>query len=144
MIAKNERWQSLEEKSSGLLLCLKGCGAMPRSPLRGCAYGRCSKRAVPGSQYCEEHKKLYEKQYDTYTRSPDHHRRYGREWRRIRDRYVLEHPFCEECLKNGVLTPVEEVHHIVPVSRGGTNECSNLMSLCQSCHTKIHHELGDR
>ena len=117
---------------------------MPRSPQRGCAYGRCPRLAVPGSQYCEEHKALVNKQYDSYTRSPDHHRTYGSKWQKIRARYVKEHPFCEECLKEGVLTPVEEVHHILPVSRGGTHETSNLMSLCQSHHNKIHHELGDR
>ena len=31
---------------------------MPRMPRRGCAYGTCSRLAVEGSQYCEEHKKL--------------------------------------------------------------------------------------
>lgn len=34
--------------------------------------------------------------------------------------------------------------HILPISQGGTHDASNLMSLCQSCHTRIHHELGDR
>ena len=29
-------------------------------------------------------------------------------------------------------------------SKGGTHARDNLMSLCQSCHTKIHHDLGDR
>ena len=62
----------------------------------------------------------------------------------ICDRYAAAHPLCEMCLKEGRLTPVEEVHHIVPLSQGGTHRNDNLMSLCQSCHTKIHHELGDR
>ena len=62
----------------------------------------------------------------------------------IRDRYAAEHPLCEMCLKEGRLTPVQEVHHILPVSKGSTHARDNLMSLCQSCHTKIHHGLGDR
>ena len=62
----------------------------------------------------------------------------------ICDRYAAAHPLCEMCLKEGRLTPVEEVHHIVPLSQGGTHRNDNLMSLCQSCHTKLHHELGDR
>ena len=66
------------------------------------------------------------------------------DWRRIRGLYVKKHPLCERCLEEGRITPVEEVHHIIPLSRGGTNQFSNLMSLCQSCHTKIHYELGDR
>lgn len=28
------------------------------------------------------------------------HQRYGRAWKRIRDRYVANHPLCEMCLKN--------------------------------------------
>ncbi len=118
---------------------------MPRMPRRGCAYGNCPRLAVEGSQYCEEHKKLVERQYDRYQRDPDKHRTYGRAWARIRARYVLEHPYCELCYREGRMTPVEEVHHIVPVSRGGTHDPENLMSLCRSCHERIHHrEIGDR
>lgn len=82
--------------------------------------------------------------YNRYARSPDSNKKYGRAWKRIRDRYAAAHPLCERCLKEGRLTPVEEVHHIVPVTQGGDHRESNLMSLCQSCHNKMHHELGDR
>jgi hypothetical protein len=40
-------------------------------------------------------------------------------------------------------TAVEEVHHIIPLSEGGTNDESNLMSLCRSCHEKIHKEIEE-
>ncbi|HDH7443307.1 TPA: HNH endonuclease [Escherichia coli] len=39
------------------------------------------------------------------------------------------------------LRPAVEVHHIVPLSRGGTNTMSNLLSLCKSCHDKRHNHL---
>lgn len=42
------------------------------------------------------------------------------------------------------LTPVEEVHHIPPISKGGTHSQDNLMSVCRSCHNKIHIERGER
>ena len=84
------------------------------------------------------------KRYNKYERSPDSNRIYGSAWKRIRDRYVKMHPLCELCLKEGRLTPVQEVHHIKPVSQGGTHDRNNLMSLCQSCHTRLHHEIGDR
>lgn len=58
--------------------------------------------------------------------------------------YAAAHPLCERCLKEGRYTPVDEVHHILPISKGGDHRESNLMSLCQSCHTKIHIEMGDR
>lgn len=117
---------------------------MPRRPRRGCAYSGCPRLAVEGGQYCEEHQRLAAQQYNKHTRSPDTNKKYGRAWKRIRDRYAAVHPLCEMCLKEGRLTPVEEVHHILPISQGGDHRESNLMSLCQSCHTKIHLEMGDR
>jgi len=35
----------------------------------------------------------------------------------------------------------QEVHHIVPLSRGGTNKMSNLVSLCKRCHIACHPHL---
>ena len=117
---------------------------MPRKPSRPCGAPGCPRYAVAGGQYCEEHRLKYERQYNKYERAADVNRKYGRAWKRIRDRYAAAHPLCECCLKEGRLTPVEEVHHILPVSQGGDHRDGNLMSLCQSCHTKIHRELGDR
>ena len=115
---------------------------MPRKPLKPCRYPGCPK--LTSGLYCEDHQGIMDRNYNQYTRSANHNKKYGRAWKRIRDRYAAAHPLCEQCLKEGRLTPVEEVHHILPISQGGTHDASNLMSLCQSCHTKIHHELGDR
>jgi len=115
---------------------------MPRKPLSPCSYPGCPKLCE--GRYCEEHKKLTDRQYNRYERSADVNKIYGRSWKRIRDKYAREHPLCERCLREGRATIMQQVHHIVPVSQGGTNDPSNLMSLCQSCHTKMHIELGDR
>ena len=32
-----------------------------------------------------------------------------------------------------------EVHHIIPIREGGTNELENLIPLCRDCHQEIHH-----
>ncbi len=117
---------------------------MPYAPRRGCAYGKCNRLAISGSQYCEEHKKLVDRQYNLYSRPEETKKKYGRAWKRIRDRYASEHPYCEMCFREGRMTMMDEVHHIVPVSRGGTHDRSNLMSLCRSCHNKVHIEMGDR
>jgi 5-methylcytosine-specific restriction protein A len=116
---------------------------MPYKPKHHCAYPGCDRLAVR-EQYCAEHISKVREQYNKYERSPDINKKYGRAWKRIRDRYVMEHPLCELCLKEGRLTPTDEVHHILPISQGGTHNRGNLMSLCQSCHNKKHHELGDR
>lgn len=81
--------------------------------------------------------------YEKYGRDKAVRRRYGRAWKRIRDSYVKEHPFCELCFEKGILVPVDEVHHKLPLSEGGTHERSNLIALCKSCHAKIHAERGD-
>jgi 5-methylcytosine-specific restriction protein A len=115
---------------------------MPRKPKSPCSYPGCPK--LTDDRYCEKHKRLTNKNYNKYQRDPMSNKRYGRAWKRIRDRYVKEHPLCEECKKHGRPTPVEEVHHIVPLSKGGGNEFSNLMSLCKSCHSSITAKSGER
>ena len=115
---------------------------MPHKFKKPCSYPGCPN--LTEDTYCDEHKNLVAKNYNKYQRAFDHSKKYGRDWKRVRDRYVKKHPLCERCLKEGRFTRVEEVHHILPVNRGGTNYESNLMSVCKSCHNKIHIELGDR
>ena len=126
----------------GFSYAKKEVAAVPRRPKQPCAYPGCPN--LSDGRYCEEHRKLEAKRYETYSRDPSVRRKYGRAWKRIRDSYVREHPFCERCFEQGILVPVDEVHHKVPISQGGTHERSNLMSLCRSCHNKIHLEMGDR
>ena len=53
--------------------------------------------------------------------------------------------FCEEHQRReGRLVKAEQVHHIKPLAEGGDHSETNLMSLCSSCHAKIHAERGDR
>ena len=112
---------------------------MPRKPKKPCAYQGCPN--LTDDRYCDVHKHLEKKEandYNRYSRDPDSNKRYGRAWKRIRDRHVSTHPLCEVCKEHGRLTPVEEVHHIVPLTEGGTNKKDNLLSVCHSCHMKIH------
>ena len=122
---------------------------MPRKPKRPCAYPGCP--ALADGKYCPKHEAVAEekrleeqRRYNRYERSPEIVRQYGARWRRIRAEYVALHPLCEQCLKEGRMVPVEEVHHIKPIKDGGTHRFDNLMSLCQSCHTKLERELGAR
>ena len=115
---------------------------MPRKPKRPCSFPGCPK--LTEGRFCEEHGKQENRRYEKYDRDPAVRRRYGRAWKRIRDRYAAKHPFCEECQKEGLLRPVEEVHHRLPLAEGGTHDEGNLVSLCQPCHARIHAERGDR
>jgi len=127
----------------GFFYAQKRGEAMPYKPKRPCAYTGCGRLAV-SEQYCAEHKKQMDKQYNQHQRDPDSNKRYGRSWKRIRDRYIKAHPLCEECEKQGRLTPAKEIHHILPLSKGGGNNQENLMSLCKSCHSSITARDGDR
>ena len=95
---------------------------MPKLPKKPCGYPGCPN--LTDGRYCKEHEKQAASSYEKYGRDPAVRRRYGRAWKRI-------------------LVPVDEVHHKLPLSEGGTHERSNLIALCKSCHAKIHGERGD-
>lgn len=115
---------------------------MPYKPKTPCGYPGCPKLSC--ERYCEEHKKTESARYEKYHRNPVVRKRYGSGWRRIRDKYISEYPLCEECRKHSKLTPAEEVHHIIPLAKGGTHAEDNLMSLCTPCHSAITARDGDR
>lgn len=115
---------------------------MPMKPKRPCSYPGCP--ALVAGRYCEEHQRVVDRQYEKCDRDPATRKRYGRSWQRIRSRYIAEHPLCEECEKTGKLMPVQEVHHRLPLSKGGTHDASNLMSLCTECHSRITARDGGR
>lgn len=50
---------------------------------------------------------------------------------------------CRKCNKDLYYSKegVGEVHHIRPLSIGGTNEIKNLLFLCHECHKKVHDEM---
>lgn len=117
---------------------------MPRLPRRGCSHGWCGRLAVDGGRYCEEHTKAANREYERFGRDRESKKNYKGAWPKIRKRYIESHPFCEECLKHERLVPVEHVYHIKPLSEGGTHDEDNLMSLCKSCHSRLHAKRGDR
>jgi len=115
---------------------------VPSKPKRPCSYPGCPE--LTHGRFCEAHAKKEAQRYEKYNRDPAVHRRYGRAWKRIRDRYAQAHPLCELCQQDGKLTPTEEIHHKLPLSEGGTHATDNLLALCKSCHARLHAERGDR
>ena len=61
---------------------------------------------------------------------------------RTRDNYT-----CQKCnthskdLSKGIKL---EVHHILPVSQGGTTVPDNLTTLCSKCHKQVHNDLKNK
>ena len=114
---------------------------MPKKPKQPCSYPGCPK--LSDGRYCEEHRKIVEREYEHYGRKYKKSERYGNVWSKVRDRYIKAHPLCEICFENGVISPTEIVHHIRPLDEGGTHDANNLMSVCRQCHAKIHGKRGD-
>src|SRR5699024_183350 len=119
-----------------------GVNAMPRKPKRPCSHPTCPE--LVDGRFCEKHQKENNKHYEMYQRDPETAKRYGRSWRKIRNKYIKENPLCQQCLKEERLKTAEEVHHILPLRRGGTHDEENLMALCKSCHSRISVLDGDR
>lgn len=100
---------------------------MPYKSRRRCLYPGCSELVNAGDGYCADHKPA--RKGDTS--------HYDRRWRKIRALYLAKHPLCVDCEKVGKLIPATEVHHIVAVNDGGTDNYDNLMGLCKPCHSRI-------
>lgn len=110
---------------------------MPKLPGGTCRVHGC--RDVASSKnngYCDKHKNHG---WTKYQQSKEGETRVYQTsvWKKKRQ-IVINRAMglCESCDKEGRITPGVEVDHIVPVSRGGTDEISNLQLLCVPCHRK--------
>lgn len=66
-------------------------------------------------------------------------------WQNCRDSYMRKvGGLCEECLKEGHVTPAEEVHHIKHIDIWNINDPNitlnhaNLRALCREHHRRMH------
>lgn len=90
--------------------------------------------------------------YHKSERSDNISKLYNSRWEKLRNAYLMDHPLCEMCLRKGITTAAQEVHHIKPISTGIDDlqmmslayDYSNLMALCIKCHHKIHHQMNMR
>ena len=110
---------------------------MPYKQKKPCAYPGCPE--LTHVKYCEKHQKQTNRDYDRHHRTEENYSRYhNSRWKEIRSAQLHRQPLCEMCMKEGRYIPATLVHHIIPLSEGGTNAADNLMSLCDSHHSKIH------
>lgn len=110
---------------------------------------RCGKPTKNKVHYCDdcvpfylENKKKGWKRYEQEQRSKNGGKRvYDTSfWKKLRKQTLnRDNWLCCECARNGKVKPATEVDHIIPLSKGGTNDLSNLQSLCHECHTAKTH-----
>ena len=62
-------------------------------------------------------------------------RGYDTHWQRLRRVVLADEPLCRHCHAAGRIEPASEVDHILPLSKGGTNDRENLQPLCHRCHS---------
>lgn len=55
-----------------------------------------------------------------------------------RDKHTCQNPNCKNKDKN----PILEIHHLVFRDHGGSDAPSNLITLCNKCHTPANHKKG--
>lgn len=58
----------------------------------------------------------------------------GRRLQRIRRLVRQRQPVCKHCLEQGKYVAWDELDHIKPLERGGTDELDNLQGLCSYHH----------
>ncbi len=86
---------------------------------------------VYGQSRCAEHQKAHEERWGEQRKVG-----YGREWRKRRTEYIEAHPFCADPFHTGCTAFATDVDHILSRTRGGSEDESNLQSLCGACHRR--------
>lgn len=104
---------------------------MSPSVFRLCAAPGCSTLVARGR--CPEHRRAAE-----VARGTPNARGYDAAHQAMRKRVLREEPTCAGCGADG--QPGDHADHIVPSSRGGTNERANYQRLCSSCNSRKSHE----
>ena len=105
-----------------------------------CKWPGCGKKIAYGERYCEAHKAKAEakprRRRDE--RSSASSRGYTYRWREYSKRFLKAHPLCEQCKREGRLTPAECVDHIIPAAVRSDLfwDSDNHQALCWACHSK--------
>ena len=98
---------------------------------------------MPTIQKIERKKKTSERK-ETDMRQLRQKAYQNKEWRKLREVYIHEHPICQDCLAKGKVTPAQDIHHIKsPFQNGEINyglllDYDNLVALCKDCHGNRH------
>jgi len=110
---------------------------MPSRAKSICRHPGCG-RLIDAPGYCSKHAQepaLRKAKVDRHRLTP-HQRGYNYQWRQARRVFLMEHPLCVACERNGRLTAAQVVDHREP--HQGDQERfwnrSNWQPLCVRCH----------
>ena len=91
------------------------------------------------------HRNAAYKPREPWARTQNKRKLTGRPWRRLREQILIRDEYrcqCEECKGIGLLA--DEVDHVVPVSRNGSDDPSNLRAINRECHKLKTQKEGGR
>lgn len=113
---------------------------MPTRAPHPCAEPGCAALVHHGSR-CPAHRRAPIRDLEQVRRYDDRRgtaaeRGYDARWRKVRELKLATNPLCEECERQGYVMPGELIDHIVAKRNGGTDDLSNLQTLCRPCHAK--------
>jgi 5-methylcytosine-specific restriction protein A len=108
---------------------------MPTAPKHPCNAPGCPALVERGVRFCADHKREQYRRFNA-TRGTVKEQGYGNTWRKLRNWHLSREPLCRECGKQGRTVAAKEVDHITPRRLGGTDEESNLQSLCRHHHSQ--------
>lgn len=104
----------------------------PRKPKRPCSYPNCPE--LTSERYCTKHQNEVESKYNKTSRP--FKKLYNSRWYKLRSQFLLKHPICEECKRQGTVNAAEVVDHVI--SHKGNEQLfwdeSNWQSLCKHHH----------
>lgn len=95
---------------------------------------RLSKELDEASIFIENRKEILSSIYDYFLTYPP-------DWDSRRATvFIIDGRFCSVCRSRS--KSQLHVHHITPLSKGGSNQLSNLQVLCESCHSIKHGDMN--
>jgi 5-methylcytosine-specific restriction protein A len=106
---------------------------MPTRAKAVCRQAGCG-QAIDAPGYCARHRRLTSG-WNRANRTSSSQRGYGAQWRRTRNRILArDEGLCQPCLRAQTLTVGSDVDHVIPKEEGGSDDDSNLQTICGVCH----------
>jgi 5-methylcytosine-specific restriction endonuclease McrA len=95
-----------------------------------CATPGCANSATTGRAYCTDH---------AFPKS----KRTGARERKVAARMKAEHPYCTYCGAPPTSENPLTIDHVIPLSRGGSNQRENKVVACARCNKAKGDAIGD-
>ena len=111
-------------------------------PQKKCLHPSCRILIPFTERHCEKHNANKEYNRTRAKRDPEYVKFYkSKAWRGARKNALIRDDYlCVSCMANELYTTAQLVHHKVEVRNDYEKRLDpeNLVSLCESCHQKIH------